>query len=201
MEKKIATVISYLTHPLIVPMLGLLVISNSGTYAAEMDPLFIEHIYMRVFMLTFMMPIAFIPIYYYFRLVSNMRLDERRERIIPYYITLICYILAYFMITKLPVSQVYQRMLFAASLSLLIVTGISHFWKVSTHMTGWGGLIALILGFSIRFNTDLMIFLIIAIFIAGAVACARLMLNAHNPLQVLTGFVIGFCTMLAVFLI
>ena len=36
--KKLALFISYLFHPLIMPSLGLLIILNSGTYHALMDP-------------------------------------------------------------------------------------------------------------------------------------------------------------------
>ena len=201
MEKKIATIISYIAHPLIIPMLGLLVISNSGTYAADLDQRFTNFIYTSVFVLTFLMPVAFIPFYLYAKLIRNIQLTEQRERMIPLYITLIFYLVAYFMVRKLPVSSVYQRFLFASCISVLLVLAISYFWKISAHMVGWGGLAGLIISISLRFHTDLMIFLIIALLLSGITAFARLRLDAHNQTQVYSGFALGMVAVLIVFMI
>jgi len=108
---------------------------------------------------------------------------------------------AYFLVKKLPVSIIYQRFLFAACISMLCLVSISYFWKISAHMVGWGGLISLMLMLSLRFNTDLMLFLILGILCSGFVGYARLKLDAHNTLQIYTGFLLGFVIMLVVFLI
>jgi membrane-associated phospholipid phosphatase len=115
------------------------------------------------------------------------------------YITLIFYLAAYFLIRKLPVSAVYQRFLFGACLSILLVLAVSYFWKISTHLVGWGGLTGLILILSLRFHTDLMLLLIISLLLSGSVAFARLKLDAHTPMQVYTGFLLGLLTMVIVF--
>src|SRR3972149_9728143 len=105
------------------------------------------------------------------------------------------------MVRKLPVSSVYQRFLFASCISVLLVLTISYFWKISAHLVGWGGLTGLIASLSLRFHTDLMIFLIIALILSGITAFARLRLNAHNQSQVYSGFLLGILTVLMVFLI
>jgi membrane-associated phospholipid phosphatase len=201
MEKRFATIISYIAHPLFCPFLGLLVISNSGTYAADLDPRLSQFIYLSVFILTCLMPMAFLPLYTYTKIIKDLQISEFRERVIPLYITLAFFLIAYFMIRKLPVSQVYQRFLFSSCLSVLFVLAFTYFWKISAHMVGWGGLVGLISSLSIRFETDLMLFLILSILAAGIVAYSRLRLNAHKPLQVYTGFFVGYLTTLVVFLI
>jgi hypothetical protein len=199
MEKKIASVISYVSHPLLMPMVGLLVISNSGTYAADLDQRFINLIYLATFLLTFMIPVALLPLLYYTGLAGNMQFSERRERLLPLYLTLFFYIAAWFFIRKLPVSQVYQRFMFAACLSVLFVLAISYYWKISAHLVGWGGIIALILVLSYKFGSDMMIFLVLAVLIAGLVGTARLMLNEHKPMQIYSGFLLGFLVVIGVF--
>lgn len=201
MEKKFATFISYAAHPLIVPVLGLLVISNSGTYAADIDHQYKQFIYLSVFIFTLVLPAALIPLFYYFGLAKNVHFSERRERLIPLYLALVFYLSAYLLIKKLPVSIIYQRFLFAACISMLFLSFISYFWKISAHMTGWGGLVGLILILSLRFNTDLMLFLILGILSSGFIGFARLKLEAHNPLQIYTGFLLGFVIMIVVFLL
>jgi hypothetical protein len=201
MVKRIANLLSYITHPLLVPMLGLLVISNSGTYAADIDLRFNQFIYLSVFILTFLLPAGLIPFFMYSGLAKSIQFSERKERLIPLYIALIFYVAAYFIIRKLPISQVYQRFLFSAALSVLFVLAISYFWKISAHLVAWGGLVGLILSLTLRFDTDLMLFLIIGIFCSGCAGFARLKLDEHNPLQVYAGFLVGLLTMLTVFFI
>ncbi len=201
MEKQIANVVSYITHPLLVPLLGLLVISNSGTYAADMDIHFSQFIYLSVFIMTFLLPAGLIPLFLYSGLAKSINFSGRKERLIPLYVTLIFYAAAYFLIRKLPVSQVYQRFMFSASLCVLFVLVISYFWKISTHAVAWGGMVGLIWSLSLRFETDLMLFLIISLICSGCVGFARLRLGEHNPAQVMAGFFLGILVMMAVFLI
>jgi hypothetical protein len=199
MERRIASVISYMSHPLLMPMIGLLVISNSGTYAADLDHRFTNFIYLSTFLLTFMIPVALMPLLYYTGMAGSLQFSQRRERLLPLYLTLFFYIAAYVLIRKLPVSQVYQRFMFAACISVLLVLAISYFWKISAHLVGWGGVVGLIMILSYRFGSDMMIFLVIAILLTGITAFARLRLNEHLPLQVYSGFLLGLITILIVF--
>jgi len=181
------------------PMIGLLVISNSGTYVADLDHRFTNFIYLSTFLLTFMIPVALMPLLYYTGMAGSMHFSQRRERLLPLYLTLFFYIAAYFLIRKLPVSQVYQRFMFAACLSVLLVLAVSYFWKISAHLVGWGGVVGLIVILSYQFGSDMMIFLVIAILFTGITAFARLKLNEHLPLQVYSGFLLGLLTVLVVF--
>jgi hypothetical protein len=201
MEKRFATFISYIAHPLLIPVLGLLIISNSGTYAADIDQRYKQFIYLAVFIFTLLLPSALIPLFYYFGLVKNVQISERRERLIPLYLTLIFYLAAYFFIKQLPVSVIYQQFIFSACVSMVLLTAISYFWKISAHLVGWGGLTGLIVMLSLRFNTDLMLFLIVAILFSGLVAYARLKVSAHKPSEVYSGFALGFLVMVAVFIL
>lgn len=182
-------------------MLGLLVIAHSGTYAADLDEKSRSYIYLAVFVLTFVLPGLLIPILLITGLARSLHFSERRERLLPMYIVLLFYITAYLLIRKLPVSQVYQIFLFSASLSIVVALAISYFWKISTHLIGWGGLTGLILALSFRFDTDLLVFLVIVLFCSGLVGYARLRLNAHSSAQVYAGFFLGLCLMMASFLI
>jgi membrane-associated phospholipid phosphatase len=199
MEKKLATLVSYLAHPLLIPMLGVLLISKSGTYAAEIDQNLIQFIYLSVFILTFMLPLGLIPLFYYSGLVKSTEFTERRERLIPLYITLVMYVSAYYVMRKIPMSQIYKQFLFAASLSILLILIISYFWKISAHMVGWGGLTGLIISLSLKYNLDLLILLITGIICSGFIGYARLRLDAHSPSQVYCGYLLGYFLVLATF--
>ena len=82
-----------------------------------------------------------------------------------------------------------------AMVALLAVTIINHWWKISAHLTGIGGLLGGICSFAINYST-LPIALIITVLVAALLLMyARLYLNAHTPLQVACGFLLGLlCT-------
>lgn len=199
MEQRFARIISWLFHPLLMPMYGILVITFSGTYAGITDLRELRYVNMLVFGMTFALPAAFIPLYLYIRLVRNVEMEERQERIVPYGITLAFYLAAYLLVREIPVSRVYKEFMLAACLSLFLVFIVSIFWKISAHMAGLGGVTALILSLSVFLEADLMLYLLIAVLSAGLTAYARLRLDAHDPFQVYSGFLLGFVTVLTIF--
>jgi membrane-associated phospholipid phosphatase len=70
--------------------------------------------------------------------------------------------------------------------------------KISAHLVGIGGVTGafLVLGFS-GFQ-DYSFNVITCVFITGCLGWARLKLQAHNPLEVYSGFLLGvFCQLLA----
>ena len=95
MEQRIANIISVLFHPLLMPLVGFLIIDYSGTHAGLSDIRLMYYAHMLVFGLTLVLPAAIIPIYYYARLIRSVKMPGRRERIIPFYITLVFYLVAY----------------------------------------------------------------------------------------------------------
>jgi membrane-associated phospholipid phosphatase len=60
------------------------------------------------------------------------------------------------------------------------------------HMVALGGLIALILYISFYLKVNLSFYLILAVLASGITGTARLLLNAHTPGEVYSGFILGF---------
>jgi len=191
MEKKIATFLTYLLHPLLAPIAGIFILTRSGTYIADLNPEIINLINLIVITLTLVLPVCMIPFYLYFRMIRQISIPEKHERLIPMIITLVAYLGAWFLIRRLPVSQLYGRFLLGACLSLLIVVAVSFYWKISLHMTGLGGLVGLVLALSRKLGVELMVVLLLLIILSGLAGFARLQLNAHSKSQVLAGFLIG----------
>jgi len=201
MEKRIAEIISVLLHPLLMPTIGFLLIINSGTYVASLDYDQKSYMIFVVVGLTFLLPASFIPLYLFARLIKRISMPDKRDRIVPLYITLTCYLVAFLLIQKVPVSRIFQSYMLAACLILFFVMVISHFWKISAHLAGLGGIVALILSLSILLDADLILYMALSILLTGIAAYARLKINAHDPLQVYSGFLLGFGCMLFVFMI
>jgi len=79
------------------------------------------------------------------------------------------------------------------SLTLVLLTIITLFWKISAHTTGISGTAGIFAALLFGVDTSLIyIALIVTLFLMGLVGAARLALNAHTEKQVWVGYVIGF---------
>lgn len=174
------------------PFLGVVIIFKSGTYISIVDPRLMNTTLLIIFALTLALPLSIMPFYLYTRMTRSIEMKNKRERIIPYFITFVLFYIAHFIIKKMPLDYFFVIYLFAASVSVLLLLIISYFWKISAHMVGIGGLIGLVLSISLRFGVNFMGILIIALIVAGIIGYSRLILTSHNPSQVYSGFGLGF---------
>jgi membrane-associated phospholipid phosphatase len=75
--------------------------------------------------------------------------------------------------------------------ALGIVTIINHWWKISAHLTGIGGLLGGVCSFAMNY-ARLPLGMIIALLVVSLLLMyARIYLNAHSPMQVVCGFILG----------
>lgn len=127
-----------------------------------------------------------------------MKLDERSERVFPYAMTFVFYLFTYFLLLRIPVYYLMRSFMLGGLVSLLILMALNFKWKISAHMTGIGGIAALILGISLKLYINLLPLFILTLLLAGILAASRLLLNAHKPLEVYVGFLLGFGVMMSV---
>jgi len=119
---------------------------------------------------------------------------------IPLALAIISYSLGFYLLMKLPGTNIFARLQLAGIISLTLLLIISYWWKISLHMAGIGGLCALIFTFSIRFSTSLRTMFMMAILAAGFLAFSRLKLEVHKPTQIYVGFLLGFTVVCGIFL-
>ncbi len=191
-QKKIALFISVLFHPLLMPFLGLVIILKADTYISFIELRLMIKILLFIFILTVILPLSFLPFYLYARVVRKAEMNSTRERVIPYFLTFILFYIAHFIVKKLPLNDIYSLFLFAVSVSVLVMSIITYFWKISAHMVGVGGLNGLVISLSLRYGVNFMVIMIIVIILAGVTAYSRLILASHKPSQVYSGFALGF---------
>jgi membrane-associated phospholipid phosphatase len=127
-------------------------------------------------------------------------METQEERVYPFITTSVFYFLAYYMIRRIPVSDVFQLFLLGAAICSATGLLINFYSKVSIHMIGTGGLLGAIIGLSLRLNAGLIPLIVLIILISGFTGFARLKLNAHTQEQVYAGFLTGLIIMLTVFL-
>jgi membrane-associated phospholipid phosphatase len=98
---------------------------------------------------------------------------------------------------KVKAAPIFDEMIFGASLSIIVSLIVTFFWKISIHMIGIGGLTGIVYVTIQYLAPGSNLIVAGLILIAGLVAFARIKLQAHNSMQVLVGYVVGFvCTYL-----
>jgi len=199
--KTSARLISYLFHPLLMPTLGLLILLNSGTYISLLEPAAKRAILFVMALGTLLFPMIMVPVFYYRNLVNNLQNPSREERLIPMLIIFILYIITFIYFIRLPLSKIIHSYALSITLSLLFLVLISFRVKLSTHMTGLGGLTGLVIALILLYGTPLLGILLLTLFASGLTGTARLWLGEHRSVEIYSGYLLGFTVVLATLLI
>jgi hypothetical protein len=191
-EKNFAKTISYLFHPLFFPTIGLFLMLNSGSYLDTMNDEVKNFLYMIVGFCTCVLPLLSLPVLLYRRIIKNIEMDSRTERVLPLTFVVVFYFLGYYFLNRLPISQIIIAYISSVACIAAIALLITIWWKISFHTLGAGGLLGALLALSLKLETSLQIYMVVVLLITGLVSTARLLLNSHTPLQIIAGFFTGF---------
>lgn len=144
--------------------------------------------------ITCIIPLIFLSVLRHFKMVKNLHVDVREQRLIPYLFTALCYGVAAYYLYFHHSPQWLVMFMVGSALAVLVMALINLKWKISAHMAGIGGVVGLI--FQIHrqglgaFN--LLWILCIVILVAGLLGSARMVLKKHDIWQVVTGALVGF---------
>jgi hypothetical protein len=201
MLEKLSKIISHIFHPLLVPTVGFLVLFNSGTYLSYLPFNIKAWITSIVFVCTFFIPLMFILFLRYQEIINNIQMKKRKDRYIPIIITFFLFVFCFYLIRRIDIPGMFYSFLLGGLITLLISFFITIWFKISIHMVGLGGLMALIIFISFYLKVNLSFYLILAVLIAGMTGTARLQLKAHTPVEIYSGFIMGFAVVLATMMI
>jgi membrane-associated phospholipid phosphatase len=193
-------IVSVIFHPLLMPTYASIIIFNSGTHYSYIPSQAQKIIYVLIFLSTFLIPVSIIPFLLQLKVIKAFQLNDRKDRIIPLFITAISYYFSFYLLTRLPfhVPQFIKILVLASAILILINLFINFKWKISSHLIGISGLLALIFLYSIVYYANLLFVLVLITLFTGIVAFARLKLNAHSPKQIYSGFLLGFLGMIII---
>lgn len=146
-----------------------------------------------------------IPILSYYmlknlRLVQTIHLSDVRERKWPLLMSgLFIFLLLKMVFDGYDIPEIYYFFV-----GILGATAAAFFlailkFKTSLHMMGLSGLTSFILGLSLHFGINLLLWIALAIFACGATATSRLDAKAHTPPELIIGFLVGAISQLLVF--
>lgn len=191
--KRIASIISALFSPLFIPTygVGLSLLTTTLYYVTTAAK---WHVLLTTLAITGMIPLIAIFVLTRLGRVTDAGLNERRERTIPYLISLACYLGCAGYLVSVH-SPLWLTMFIVGGAAALIVAMIVNlWWKISAHAAGMGGLVALLIHIMARsLNVWEVQWIVLAsIMAAGLVCTSRLILHRHTLGQLTAGFALGF---------
>lgn len=192
----LARILGGLFYPLWIPTYGMLfycltLLPLPPYSSTPLLPLMLKSI-IWTFALTGVAPLITIIIMIRRKQITDIYITNPKERLIPYLYTLCFFGLwCYFLYTAhFPAFFFWSAV--GATAALAVVTIINTKWKISAHLTGLGGLIGGILSWFIYYQMMPTIGLIaILLSVALLLMYARLYVDAHTPLQVVCGLLLG----------
>ena len=143
--------------------------------------------------------------------IKSLRMEDPKERIGPMIASIICYVWFYVnMKSNANIPSSFLVLALGGCIALAMAFFINNFSKISLHTTGAGAFIAgVIILITVRtnelidisFNDSIwqlhpMLIVIIALIIAGLVGTSRLILEAHRPVDIYGGYLVGIISLL-----
>jgi hypothetical protein len=199
--KTAARLVSILFHPLLMPTVGLLLILNSGTYLSLLDPAAKRAILFVMALGTLIFPLMMLPVLYYRKLITTFQDASREERLVPHLIILILYVITFVYFIRIPLSRMIHAYVLSVSLLLFLLLLVSLKFKICGHMTAFGGISGLIIALILLYETPIQGLLMITLLAAGLTGSARLTMGVQRPVEVYTGYMLGFGVVLTTILV
>ena len=195
---RIAQALSILLYPLFVPTYGIALFCYAHHQWEE--PLHIVWMLVALcgtLLLTCLLPASAIWMLIRQGRVSSMQIENAGERTMPYrYAALGFGFWSYLLIAILQAPVYINYVAVGATVAIAIVALINRQWKISAHLTGFGGLLGGLMAYC--FGTGIFPSLLTLGIVLGltlALMFARLYLEAHTPMQVVAGWLLGLtCT-------
>lgn len=189
-----AQVLSVVLHPLAMPTFGLLCYYSLFPMILQFNDaqLFLQ-IFARVLLFTLFMPLVSVLLMMRLGKVSTVFIEDKRERSWPLVLAAAIYIFTYcFILPVPPVPLFISLFVLGAAVAMIVALLINLKWKISLHMIGIGGLCGALTLIYYVMQEGNPLWLCTWFILAGVLGTARLLLDAHSPLQILAGFALGF---------
>ncbi|MFH1159488.1 MAG: hypothetical protein V1733_00880 [bacterium] len=188
--------VSFLLHPLLVPTYMLLfLLGIDGMYTLILNWQLKLLLVGTVVTTTLILPLFVIFLIFRIKLISSLSLPQREERIFPLITIAIFYTLTFYLLKNLFLPQFFQIFILGATVTAIISLIINLFYRISLHMIAWGGVSGICLGILFLSGEEGFVPLILSILLSGIAGTARMKVNAHQPLEIYSGWLAGVSVM------
>lgn len=196
----IAMFISYIFHPALMPMVMTLTLYKLAAVGFAGVPMKQFGIWVGVVaQMTLLYPVLIVFLLKGVGFIRSIHLEDAKERIIPLLLTMIFYFWAYLVFKNIDAPFLLKVLMLGNFWGIIVLFMVSIFFKISMHTMAAGGMLGLVIVLMMISPINMAIPLFIALFIAGLVGTARLVLNAHKSNEIWLGYVLGILVQLAAY--
>lgn len=182
--------ISYIFHPLIMPLLGV-IFYFSKTPRFIPDPVMKAKVF-SITILTIILPVLLYFLLKTIKRVDSLHLKSTKERVIPLLLnTLIVILILNRVLPYYEIQELYYFYLGILFSTLTCLFLALFKIKASIHMIASAGFFMFAIALSIHFKININGTIALMCIIIGAIATSRLHLKAHTNTELLIGFFIG----------
>lgn len=195
---KFSKIISHTFHPIVFPMIGVLLYFIFIPRYISSDTK--RKLLISIFISTYILPIAFMYLIKRLKFINSYCLKTIEERKFPLlFFTILSYLLGILLYRTHVVPRL-ALFFFGITLTLLIAYLLTFAnFKISLHTIGAGGLIGFLGLLSYTYELNLIGIIAFFFIIAGYIASSRLKLEAHKEKEVYFGFILGLAMQLIVY--
>lgn len=187
-----ARILSIVLQPVFIPFYGFVLLTTYDPSLSNLPLSAKSMIWLIVFLTTCLLPSAVIGIGLKTGMISDSFISNRKQRPIPYIFTVLGYAICIYWLYQLGIDLFYTAPLIGAIIGLFIILPINYFWKISAHLSAFGGLCGGVFTFALIHGTAPILSFIGLVLLSGLLGWARMELKAHTFGQVCCGWLNGF---------
>lgn len=199
--KFLSTLVSYILHPVFLPtaMAAAICWLNLSGFAGISSAEKWKWIGITSY-LTIFFPLVTLLLIWRLKFVESIFLKTQKDRIIPLIAIMVYYFWVYQVFKRQFHAPLILNVMFLGSFWGIILLFIGNiFFKISMHTTAAGGMIGLMLILMFTGQINFLIPFLITLLIAGMIGTARMVLNAHSPLEIWLGYAAGLIAQLGAY--
>ncbi|WP_339894563.1 hypothetical protein [uncultured Algibacter sp.] len=188
---KLLKSISYIFHPLIMPLLGVIFYFSKSPRFIPIE--IIQAKLVSLFILTVILPILLYLLLKTVGIVHTINLETTKERIYPLILNgIVILIVLQRILTPTQAIELYFFFvgILISNMTCLLLAIMK--FKASIHMIAISGVFMFFVALSIHFSININGTLALTAIIVGAIATSRLHLKAHTYIELIIGVFIGF---------
>ena len=191
-----ALLLSFVLHPLFMPLLTLWAILHLDPHVGYFLPPSAQLTLLgMVAIMTCAFPAISVLLLRRVGLITSLELPRREERIVPYLMTMLYTGMALYLMFRIPLHPIAYAVFIGILCAMAISAITTIWWKISAHMVGIGGLSGALFALWSVHGLDLFLPIALVILVGGILGTARLLTSDHTHAQVQGGWLLGLaCT-------
>lgn len=158
-----------------------------------MHPLMKRYLLSITAVFSSLLPLFTLVLMKVFGLTEKLELPRRRDRLLPIAVSAVYAVFGFYFMTRIPnQNPLFYLLPLGSAVLLLTALAFTSRFQISIHMMAVGALTATFVLTPYFLPANSLYPVLASILVAGFTGFARIVLNAHKPYQVYTGYLVGF---------